>query len=59
MTIKLQSKIIKKETGTPEETKKIAISLAKENSSVAAEIEGKFVIKELYVPKKLVNIVVK
>lgn len=30
MTIKLQSKIIKKETGTPEETKKIAISLAKE-----------------------------
>lgn len=36
-----------------------AISLAKQNSSVAGEIEGKTVIKELYVPKRLVNIVVK
>ena len=36
-----------------------AIALAKENSNVAGEIEGKTVIKELYVPKRLVNIVVK
>jgi len=36
-----------------------AISLAKENNAVAAEIEGKTIIKELYVPKRLVNIVVK
>ena len=36
-----------------------AISLAKENNAVAAEIAGKNIIKELYVPKRLVNIVVK
>lgn len=36
-----------------------AIALAKENGSIAAEISGKTVIRELYVPKKLVNIVVK
>ncbi len=36
-----------------------AIALAKENSVVANEISGKNIVKELYVPKKLVNIVVK
>ena len=36
-----------------------AIALAKENDNVKNEIEGKNIIKELYVPKKLVNIVVK
>ena len=36
-----------------------AISMAKSQDGVAKEIEGKTVIKELYVPKRLVNIVVK
>ena len=36
-----------------------AIALAKEQEAVATEISGKNIIKELYVPKKLVNIVVK
>ncbi len=36
-----------------------AIALAKEQDAVKAEMDGKTVIKELYVPKKLVNIVVK
>ena len=36
-----------------------AISLAKEQEAVKAEITNKNIIKELYVPKKLVNIVVK
>ncbi len=36
-----------------------AISLAKEQKSVSDAITGKTVIKELYVPKRLVNIVVK
>ena len=36
-----------------------AISLAKSEPAVASEIDGKTVVKELYVPKKLVNIVVK
>ncbi len=36
-----------------------AIALAKEEAAVQNEISGKNIIKELYVPKKLVNIVVK
>ena len=36
-----------------------AIALAKEETAVQNEISGKNIIKELYVPKKLVNIVVK
>ncbi len=36
-----------------------AIALAKEEASVKADIEGKNIIKELYIPKRLVNIVVK
>ncbi len=36
-----------------------AIALAKEQDAVKAEIASKTVVKELYVPKKLVNIVVK
>ncbi len=36
-----------------------AISLAKENDAVKNEISGKNIIKELYIQKRLVNIVVK
>ena len=36
-----------------------ALALAKENDTIKSEISGKNIIKELYVPKKLVNIVVK
>ncbi len=36
-----------------------AIALAKEQEQVIASLDGKTVVKELYVPKKLVNIVVK
>ena len=36
-----------------------AIALAKEEVAVKADIEGKNIIKELYIPKRLVNIVVK
>jgi leucyl-tRNA synthetase len=36
-----------------------AIALAKTQEGVIPEIEGKNIIKELYVPKKLVNLVVK
>ena len=36
-----------------------AIALAKEQEAVVASLDGKTVVKELYVPKKLVNIVVK
>ena len=36
-----------------------ALAIAKENEAINKEISGKTIIKELYVPKKLVNIVVK
>ena len=36
-----------------------ALALAKENDTIKSEISGKNIIKELYVPKKLVNIVIK
>ena len=36
-----------------------AIALAKQQDAVISEISGKNIVKELYVPKKLVNIVVK
>ena len=36
-----------------------AIAKAKENEKIAAEIDGKNIVKELYVPGRLVNIVVK
>ena len=36
-----------------------AIALAKEQEAVKSQLEGKTVVKELYVPKKLVNIVVR
>jgi leucyl-tRNA synthetase len=38
---------------------KSAIDLAKSQDEIAAFIDGKTIIKEIYVPKKLVNIVVK
>ena len=36
-----------------------AIKTAKADDKIAAEIGGKTVVKEIYVPKKLVNIVVR
>ena len=36
-----------------------AISFAKQEANVEAEIIGKTIVKELYIPKRLVNIVVK
>ena len=36
-----------------------AIALAKENEKISAEIEGKAIIKELYVKGRLINIVVR
>ena len=36
-----------------------AIALAKAEDAIVNEISGKTIVKELYVPKKLVNIVVK
>ena len=40
-------------------TSEKALSIVKAEAAIAKELEGKTIIKELYVPKKLVNIVVK
>ena len=39
--------------------KEEAIALAKADSRVAAQLEGKTVVKEISVPNKIVNLVVK
>ncbi len=36
-----------------------AIALAKNESAVISELEGKNIVKEIYIPKKLINIVVR
>nr|WP_317412804.1 leucine--tRNA ligase [uncultured Solibaculum sp.] len=40
-------------------SKEDAIALAKQDGKIASQIEGKTIVKEIYVPKKLVNLVVK
>jgi leucyl-tRNA synthetase len=52
---KVRGKTVVSVTSSEEEMKK----LAKEIDNVKANIEGKTIIKEIVVPKKLVNIVVK
>ena len=52
---KIRAKLMVATTATSEEV----IALAKADEKVAAEVEGKTVVKELYVPGRLVNIVVK
>jgi len=42
-----------------DETKDNVIAGAKENENVKSFVDGKTVVKEIYVPGKLVNIVVK
>ena len=39
--------------------KETAIRLAKDHAAIAAELTGKMPIKEVYVPGRLVNIVIK
>ena len=42
-----------------EYTKEQAIQAAKDQPKIAAELSGKQIVKEIYVPGKLVNIVAK
>ena len=42
-----------------EATKEEAIAAAKADAKVAALLEGKTIVKEIYVPKRIVNIVVR
>jgi len=44
---------------TPDTTKDEAIAIAKADEKIAALLEGKQIVKEIYIPGKIVNIVVK
>jgi len=46
-------------TIAPDEDKESVLSKAKENENVAKWLEGKTLVKEIYVPGKIVNLVVK
>ena len=52
---KLRGKIVV----APDTAKEEILALAKEDSNVKAQTEGKSIVKEIYVPGKLVNLVVK
>ena len=50
---------IPKDPANGDYTTTFALAAAKADAKVAAEIAGKSIVKEIYVPGKLVNIVVK
>ena len=62
-TIEIAIQINGKLRGTVEikagSDKDMALSAAKQNESISAAIEGKTIVKEIYVPERLVNIVIK
>lgn len=59
MVVQVNGKIKTKLKVSVEITKEQAIAAAKSDEKVIAAIEGKTIIKEIYVPGKLINIVIK
>lgn len=59
MAVQVNGKIKTKLQVAVDISKEDVIALAKEDTKVASAIEGKTIVKEIVVPKKLVNIVVK
>ena len=59
IAVQVNGKIRAKLDIAADSTAEDAIALAKQDEKVSAEIAGKTVVKELYVPGRLVNIVVK
>lgn len=59
IVVQINGKVKAKMNISADITAEDAISLAKQQERIAAELCGKQIIKELYVPKKLVNIVAK
>lgn len=59
MVVQVNGKIKTKLKVSAEITKEQAIATAKSDEKVIAAIEGKTIIKEIYVPGKLINIVIK
>ena len=59
IVVQINGKIRCKLTVAADIDAKSAIELAKSQDEIAAFIDGKTIVKEIYVPKKLVNIVVK
>lgn len=59
IAIQVNGKVRARLTVPADITKEDALSQAKENEKIAAEINGKKLMKEIYVPAKLINLVVK
>ncbi|MDO4945475.1 MAG: class I tRNA ligase family protein, partial [Ruminococcus sp.] len=59
IAVQVNGKVKARLTIAVDEAKDEVISKAKADPTVAALMEGKNVVKEIYVPNKLVNIVVK
>ena len=54
-----KSRIMFVNDGSKDRTWEIILELAKKDEKIASLIDGKTIVKEIYVPNKIVNIVVK
>ena len=59
MLAQWRGKVRARRTGAADISKEDALAAAKAEPKVAGEIAGKDIVKEIYVPGKLVNLVVK
>ena len=59
IVLQLNGKIRSRITVPADISAEDAIALAKADPAIAAATEGKTFVKELYVPKKLVNLVIR
>ena len=59
IAVQVNGKIRDKIVIDAESSKEDALNAAKSSEKVAASMDGKQIVKEIYVPGKLVNIVVK
>ena len=59
IVVQVNGKVKAKLNISADADKDTVISLAKSENNIASIIDGKTIVKEIYVPKKLVNIVVK
>jgi leucyl-tRNA synthetase len=59
IVVQVNGKVRAHLTVAPDIAKEDALAQAKANKKIAAEIAGKTLVKEIYVPSKLVNLVVR
>ena len=59
MVVMIQGKLRARLDVAVDISKEEALKLAKEHPSIVSRLEGKQIVKEIYVPKKLINLVVR